>query len=96
MSALVAVAPIRTYRHRLAAEIVPLLAGTVGEGRDVPALAARILGQLRSPVAIPALIPCLEREDKDLRVASWAALKEITAQSLPFDAGAWRAAFPSR
>jgi hypothetical protein len=90
-AALIACAAVRTYRHAIAAEIVPLFGSP---DLEIARLAARISGQIASPVAVPALVDCLDRGDKSLRQSSWSALKAITAQSLPADAGAWRAAFP--
>jgi hypothetical protein len=92
-SALVAIAPIRTFRHKLALEIAPLLAEP---NVEIATVAANILGQLRSQAAVPALARSLDRTEGDLRRASLRALKAITAQSLPAESSAWLALVPSR
>jgi hypothetical protein len=58
-------------------------------------VAAKILGQLRSPAAVPALGRSLDRTDVESRSASWRSLKAITAQSLPCESSAWLALVPA-
>jgi HEAT repeat protein len=52
-------------------------------------LACRALEQLRSPVAVAALIECLDDREPLVRQAAWRALRAITGVELPSDAASW-------
>ena len=52
--------------------------------------AARILGSLKDPAAVEALIEALEDRDREVRSAAAGALREITGQDLGSDPAAWR------
>lgn len=76
----------RLHRNRIAESFVQVL------GRRDPGevlLACRALGELRSRVAVPALIECLERGEPALREAAWQALRAITGEDLPAEAASW-------
>ena len=76
----------RLYRGRIAEAFVQALAR-----RDAEEvwMACRALGELRSRVAIPALIECLEHPEKSVREAAWRALRDITGADLPPEAASW-------
>ena len=76
----------RLYRGRIAEAFVQALGR---RDADEVWLACRALGELRSRVAIPALIECLEREEKSVREAAWHALRAITGADLPPEAASW-------
>ncbi|MEQ1891438.1 MAG: HEAT repeat domain-containing protein [Planctomycetota bacterium] len=76
----------RLFRARLAESFAQAL-----ERRDADEawLACRALAELRSMVAVPALIECLERDDPRLRAAAHAALRAITGAELGPEPEAW-------
>jgi hypothetical protein len=78
----------RLYRDRQAESFVAAL-----ERSDAAEmlLACRALGQLGSPVAVRALVACLERHGGPVREAAWRALRAITGLDLPPEADSWAA-----
>ena len=76
------------HRHALARAVLPTLAS---DDASVVQLACTTLRYLRSPVAVPALIPCLAHGDPTVRLHAWNALKTITHEDLPADAELWTA-----
>lgn len=76
----------RLHRDRIAEAFVQALGR---RDADEVWLACRALGELGSRVAVPALIECLEHEEKAVREAAWRALRAITGQDLPMEAASW-------
>ena len=62
--------------------IVPALSD---EDIFIRMVTASALGELGSPVAIPALIDALEDEESAVREAAYTALRTLTKKDLPFD-----------
>jgi len=54
-------------------------------------LSCRALEQLRSPVAVRALVECLDRDEPLVRESAWRALRAITGAELPPEADSWAA-----
>lgn len=78
----------RLFRYRMAESFAQALQRTnVEEVR----LACRALEQLRSPVAVPELVQCLERDESSVRMAAYRALRAITGVALPPEADSWAA-----
>jgi HEAT repeat protein len=76
----------RLFRDRIA----EAFAQTLHRGGDQEVLlACRALEQLRSRLAVPGLIECLERPDPLVRRAAWKALRAITGVELPPEADSW-------
>ena len=78
----------RLYRDRIAQAFARALQNGRGDER---LLACRALAQLRSPMAVPSLVECLEREDPKLRESAWQALRAITGAELPAESDSWAA-----
>ena len=76
----------RLFRDRMAESFAQALLR--GNGDEVR-LACRALEQLRSPVAVRALVECLERDEPTVRSAAWRALRAITGVELPPEADSW-------
>jgi len=76
----------RLFRDRMAESFAQALQR--GDGDEVR-LACRALEQLRSPVAVRALVECLERDEPTVRSAAWRALRAITGVELPPEADSW-------
>jgi HEAT repeat protein len=78
----------RLFRDRIA----EAFAQTLQRGGDEEVLlACRALEQLRSRIAVPGLIECLERSDPLVRRAAWKALRAITGVELPPEVDSWAA-----
>jgi len=78
----------RLFRDRIA----EAFAQTLQRGGDEEVLlACRALEQLRSRLAVPGLIECLERDDPLVRRAAWKALRAITGVELPPEVDSWSA-----
>jgi HEAT repeat protein len=76
----------RLFRDRIA----EAFAQTLQRGGDEEVLlACRALEQLRSRLAVPGLIECLERPDPLVRRAAWKALRAITGVELPPEVDSW-------
>lgn len=76
----------RLHRDRIAEAFVQALGR---RDADEVWLACRALGELRSRIAVPALIECLERDQKPVREAAWRALRAITGADLPPEVASW-------
>lgn len=76
----------RLFRDRMAESFVLALRH---ESSEETRLACRALEQLRSPIAIRALVECLDRGDLLVREAAWKALRAITGADLPPEADSW-------
>jgi HEAT repeat protein len=74
------------YRDRVAQAFARALTRADPEGLI---LACRALEQLRSSVAVPALVECLEDHDRGVRRAAWRALRAITGMNFPLSSSAW-------
>jgi HEAT repeat protein len=78
----------RLFRDRIAEAFAQGLQRRSGEEL---LLSCRALEQLRSPLAVPSLVECLERNDPLVREAAWKALRTITGADLPAEADSWAA-----
>jgi hypothetical protein len=76
----------RLFRNRIAESFAQALRRGSGEEAR---LACSALEQLRSPVAVPALVECLQRDDALVRQRAWRALRAITGVELPPESDSW-------
>lgn len=77
------------FRHELSTAILPVLDHRQARYRD---MACRMLGQLDSPVSIPALVDGLEDRDEKVRESALRALRRVTGRNLSPDREDWVAA----
>lgn len=76
----------RLFRDRIAEAFAH---GLVRQNGEEVLLSCRALEQLRSPLAVPSLVECLEHNDPLVRTAAWKALRAITGMDLPPEANSW-------
>jgi len=74
------------FRHRLSEELGRALASARIE---IALAACAALSQLRSPLAVPALVEALRRPEESVRAAASTALHAITGLELPADFNVW-------